>query len=209
MGHVVKHIASGSAYSQNSAGLFIAKADELFAPNRLLLGFAHVSTGAWTTGDYVDDQPPTTPVLTSGAVTHHEGETACASNSCGDYDYLNFSIALPVTDDHTPAEVLIYAVYLEKTAEEARTAGTAFVLLAGPSALGTFVDASWVDSDAFIAVSAIDFAGNESPRSEPYQVNARASGCAIEMHRRRPPAFAAALAILGGLAWARRRTRRR
>jgi hypothetical protein len=62
------------------------------------------------------------------------------------------------------------------------------------------LDPSWVDSDAFIAVSAIDFAGNESPRSEPYQVNARASGCAIEMHRRRPPAFAAALAILGG--WA-------
>jgi hypothetical protein len=105
--------------------------------------------------------------------------------------------------------VLIYFVYLEKTAEEARTASTAFVLLAGPHALSTFVDASWTDSDAFITVSAIDFAGNESPRSEPYQVNARASGCAIEMHRRRPPAVAAMLAIFSVLAWLRRQNGRR
>ena len=76
---------------------------------------------------------------------------------------------------HLPI-VLVYAVYLEKSADEARTATTPFALISGlppsdPVDLLTYVANSWIDSNAYIAVSAMDFAGNESPRSAPFLVN--------------------------------------
>jgi hypothetical protein len=205
MGHLVRRIAAGSGYFPKSAGLYIAKPDELLAPNRMLIGIGNTGMAGYTTGDYVDEQPPAAPVLTSGAITHHDGETACTSNSCGEYDYLNFSLAPRAQDDHT--ESVTYAVYLERSAEEARTATTAFALLTG-GYMGTFVDAAWVDSDAFIAVSAIDFAGNESPRSEPLQISG-SGGCAIQTRRHHRPVVGIALLACGILAWVRRRTRRR
>jgi hypothetical protein len=206
MGHVVRRIATGSGYFPKSAGLYIAKPDELLAPHRMFIGFGNRSVPAYTTADYVDEQPPAAPVLTSGAITHHDGETACSSDSCGEYDYLNFSIATSVQDDHKPTEMVTYAVYLERSAEQARTASTAFALLTGHT--GTFVDAAWVDSDAFIAVSAIDFAGNESPRSEPLQVSG-SGGCAIQTRRHHRPVVGITLIALAILAWVRRRTGRR
>jgi hypothetical protein len=205
-GHLVRRIATASGYFPKAAGLYIAKPDELLAPNRMLIGIGNARMGGYTTGDHVDEHPPAAPVLTSGAITHHDGDTACTSDSCGEYDYLNFSLAPSIKDDHTPTEILTYAVYLERSAEQARTASTAFALLTGHT--GTFVDASWIDSDAFIAVSAIDSAGNESPRSEPLRVSG-SGGCAIQTHRHHRPVVGIALFAFGILAWVRRRTRRR
>ena len=43
------------------------------------------------------------------------------------------------------------------------------------------VDDTWMDRDAFIAVSALDHAGNESERSEPFRVNAASGeGCSVK-----------------------------
>ena len=79
-------------------------------------------------------------------------------------------------------------------------------MLLSDGSLSQFIslDHDWADADAFISVSAFDIAGNESPRSEPYQVNAAASGCAVSLHHRRSSVSVTALLALAGLAWARR-----
>ena len=101
----------------------------------------------YTTGDYVDDKPPSAPRVTSGAVTHYD-----QTDSCREHTSLEFTIAEPATDDHAPAELLTYAVYLRnlptKRAPRRRRSSCAL----RPNALATFFrDASWVGADAYIA----------------------------------------------------------
>jgi hypothetical protein len=81
-------------------------------------------------------------------------------------------------------------------------------LLLSDGSLSQFIhlDHDWAGADAFISVSALDMAGNESPRSEPYQVNSAASGCAVSFHHRRSSVSITALLALAGLACARRRS---
>jgi hypothetical protein len=67
----------------------------------------------------------------------------------------------------------------------------------------------WADSDAYVSVSALDWAANESPRTEPAQINSSGIGCAFRLPRRHRSTMAISLATLTALAWWRRATRRR
>jgi len=216
LARVERRIAKMTFATPKPSTLYIAKTAEPL-PSHLTLALGTASGLKVTTGDYIDDQPPSAPRVVSGALTHSDGgSTACSQSSCGDSDSLDLSIVGPSSDDHAAAELVTYAVYLEKSADEARTTATPFVLLQAPPSpsaggygLHVSVDASWTDSDAYIAVSALDLAGNESARSEPFQVNASGVGCAVQTRRRHPPFVSMTLAATAVLAWARRRTRRR
>jgi hypothetical protein len=184
---------------------FVVKTDALLAPHRMLANPDRTRT--YITADYVDNQPPTAPTVTGGALVWRAAFATCPATVS-----LEFTIAEPATDDYAPAETLAYAVYLATSAEAAATASTPYVLLAGPSAL-PFIMGSWSEDDsAYITVSAMDFAGNESPRSAPVLVhqgtNTTACACAIPMHRGNGTTAAAGLALLAMLATVRRRARR-
>ena len=79
-----------------------------------------------------------------------------------------------------------------------------------PELFYAFVARSWADAPSYIAVSAIDFAGNESPRSKVFALNIdNGGGCGCHLQRTHRPAAALPLATLAMLAWARRRARPR
>jgi hypothetical protein len=217
MGHVVRRIVERSRDSvATPTSLFMAKPDELLPLNSDITVSDGRTTTSVTVGDYVDDAAPETPRITSGSIQHIEGPSGCdkEEDSCGSGPWtdLQFTIAEHANDDHTPAERATYAIYLERSAAEARAATMPFVLLRSPMLLSDgsllhaiSVDHDWADADAFISVSALDMAGNESPRTEPYRVNAATNGCAVSLHRRRSSVSVAVLLGLVGLAWARRR----
>jgi hypothetical protein len=214
-GRVVKRIAKIAP--ESTVGAFLLKTDEPLPAGIELTVAPFKIPGTYKTGDYVDDQAPAAPRVTSGAITHYDLSSGCGAETetCGssEYNYLSFDIAELVADDHAPANGVTYAVYLERTAEEARTASTALVLFGrsngAPLTFGTYVDASWEGEDAFITVSALDAAANESPRSEPFQVSRSEGGCAIRLQRAHRPTIATLFAALAVLGWARRRRRRR
>jgi hypothetical protein len=216
MGHAVRRILQRAPDSgATPKSLFIAKPIELLPLNGAFTISNGTTTTTFTVGDYVDDAPPETPRITGGAVKHYELSGCEKEDSCGSgpWTYLEFAIAEHPKDDHTAAERVTYAVYLERSA---RAATMPFQLLRRPLLLSDgslsqniSLDNDWADADAFISVSAFDIAGNESPRSEPHQVNAAASGCAISWHRRRSWVSVTALLALAGLAWVRRGARDR
>jgi hypothetical protein len=205
MGHVVKAIG-------NRPGTFVAKPDEPMPAHLVIL-----SGGAQSAiGDYLDEAPPDTPQIIESSVRHDDGGEGCAggASSCAGFTNLGVTLSAPAKDDHTPAERIAYLVYLERSAETTRTTRTPFALV---SAAGTInqatlfvsLDPSWADSDAFVSVSAIDWAGNESPRTEPYQANSSGIGCAVSLSRRYRPRFSIIFATLTALACLRKWKRRR
>lgn len=191
---------------KNRPGVFIAKPDEPLPPN-----FQIQSGGdSLTTGDYLDEVPPDTPSVTESIVRYEDRR----ASSCFGLTSLGVTLAEPAKDDHAPAGRVAYAVYLEKSADAARTTPTPFAVVSesytiNATTLVVTLDASWADSDAFVSVSAIDWAANESPRTEPRQANSSGSGCAVSLPCKRRPTVAIALAMLTGLALARRTKRRR
>jgi hypothetical protein len=219
MGHVVRRIVQRTPYSEPApTSMFIAKSDELLPLNGEITISDGGATTGFTVGDYVDDAPPETPRIAGGSIEHLDGASGCdkEDDGCGNgpSTYLQFAIAEHAKDDHTAVQRVSYAVYLERSAGEARAATMPFLLLHSPVVFGDgplsqiiSLSHDWADADAFISVSALDMAGNESPRTEPYQVNAAESGCAVSLHRRRSSVSVIALLALAGLAWARRGAR--
>ena len=211
MGRVMRPIYSAS---EHSLGLlyptFIVKTDELLPPGRPVSPVDNVLRPVYATGDYVDETPPKAPEIVDALIQHQ-----AAGGTCPATTGLGVTLAGPVTDDHTPSGLLAYAIYLEKTAAEAISAKTAFALIAqmspatNPEQLHVFVAHAWKDAQAFVAVSAIDFAGNESQRSNVFEISGggAADGCACQMQQRRDPTIAVVLPLLMMVAWARRRTR--
>jgi hypothetical protein len=205
MGRVLKGIGS-------KTGKFIAKPDEPLSPRFEIQSGGH----QFTTGDYLDEAAPAVPQVTAGRVHYDDNDGGgCESvSSCAGLTSLIVTLAEPAKDDRAPRAAVAYAIYLEKSADAARTTPTPFALVSemgavnDPSLVVT-LDASWADSDAFVSVAAIDWAANESPRTEPQQVNSSGSGCALRLPRSHRSTFAIALAMVTGLAWVRRRTRRR
>jgi hypothetical protein len=131
----------------------------------------------YSTSDYVDETPPEQPIIASGALTFHDGTQGCAEDSCGDYTSITFELEHLVSDDHARPDDIVYALYLGETKDEVITATTPYAYL---REFHLFVDDSWVDRDAFIAISALDHAGNESARSDALRVNAQESeGCSV------------------------------
>jgi len=212
MGHVVRPIYNAS---EPSVGLllptFIVKTGELLPPGRPVSPVDKVLP-VYTTGDYVDETSPTAPEIVDGLIQHQAGEAA--GGPCPATTGLAVTLAGPVTDDHTPSGLLAYAVYLEKTAIEAASAKTAFALIqmssaTNPEQLHAFVAHAWKDAPAYLAVSAIDFAGNESQRSNVFEISrgGATNGCACQMQQRRASTIAVVLPLLMMVAWARRWTR--
>jgi hypothetical protein len=207
MGRAVKGI-------KNRPGAFVAKLDEPLAPN-----FQIQSGGSqWITGDYLDEVPPEMPRITASEVHHYdEDQGGCGSgavSSCDGMTNLNVTLAGPAKDDRAPVGGVTYAIYLEKSADAARTTPAPFALVSesgtiSATTLFLSLDASWADSDAFVSVSAVDWAANESPRSEPYPANSNGSGCTVSLPRRHRPTVAVTFAMLAALAWGRRIGRRR
>jgi hypothetical protein len=196
----------------NRPGTFIAKPDEPM-PAHFMIQSGGIQS---TTGDYLDETPPVAPRIMDSSVEHDDSGEGCAggASSCAGLTSLIVTLAERVKDDHVPAGRLAYFIYLEKSADAARTTHTPFAIVSelGAVNMATLVltlDPSWADSDAFVSVSAIDWAANESPRTEPHQANASGIGCAVSLPRQHRPKLATGLAMLTGLAWARRWRRRR
>ncbi|WP_437931866.1 hypothetical protein WMF37_22275 [Sorangium sp. So ce291] len=158
------------------------------------------------TSDVIDDSAPSAPVLASGDVEFHANEPACGASSCGDMTTLTFDLETPGEDDHSPAEALVYAVYVGFTPEQARSKVQPDAWLESDS-MFLYVDEDHVGRDVYIAVSAIDEAGNESERSEVLQVEHEASGCAFA--RSSTPKAALVMLLLAALAPLRRAARKR
>jgi hypothetical protein len=132
----------------------------------------------YRTSDYLDETPPERPSIATGALIFHDGTQGCGQDSCGDYTSLSFELERPVSDDRALAENMVYALYFGESEAEVRTASTPYAFVWG---FGLNVDNTWMDRDAFIAVSALDHAGNESARSEPFRVNAGSDGgCSVQ-----------------------------
>lgn len=157
------------------------------------------------TSAVIDDAAPSAPVLARGDVEFHANEPACGMSSCGDMTTLTFELAAPSEDDHTPAEALVYAVYVGFSPAQARTKAQPDAWLDGDAML-LYVDEDHVGRDVYITVSAIDEAGNESERSEVLQVEHEASGCAFA--RRSTPKAALVMLLLAVVAPLRRAARR-
>ncbi|HMJ55839.1 MAG TPA: hypothetical protein VK540_27395 [Polyangiaceae bacterium] len=167
-----------------------------------------------TTGDYLDEAPPAAPQIVDSIVRPDDGGEGCGGGAiiCEGMTNLGVTLAAPAQDDHAPAGRVAYLVYLERSADAARTTRTPFALVRerGINATTLYVplDESWVDSDAFVSVSAIDWAGNESPRTEPHPAHSNGVGCAVSLPGKHRPRVAIGLAMLTGLAWIRRWNRR-
>ena len=160
-------------------------------------------------GDYMDDQAPTAPQTLSGSIEFNED--GCGTSSCGEYTELRVAIE-PASDDHAPPLALVYAVYLATSKAKAATAPVPEILLEvsefGDPSLWTLLDDKWSDSEAWLSISALDAAGNESPRTEPIRVNSESGGCTLGT-RRRGGGFQLAAFVLAACAAVMRRVAKR
>jgi MYXO-CTERM domain-containing protein len=103
------------------------------------------------------------------------------------------------SDVHTPFDRLVYAVYTGATREEAMDSPEPKALYLGYWEI-PYLRLPWV------AVSVLDQAGNESPRSEAVEITHPASGCSATGHGSGHPG--PTLAALGLLLFAMRRRQR-
>jgi hypothetical protein len=191
---------------------FLIQPDELLAPGAMVVPRGRQDPPVYTVGDYVDEQPPSAPVI-GNAQLHVE----TADNMCDIAASLAFDVTGAPADDHAPSHQLAYAVYLGKSAVEASTAPRAFVVgrpeppVTRISTL-SFRKEPWKDPPTYVAVSAMDFAGNESARSNAIAINGDdegASSCAFHRGGARAPAGAIYASALALLARVRRRNRSR
>jgi MYXO-CTERM domain-containing protein len=157
------------------------------------------STTTYEVDEVIDVTPPSRPTVEGGEVTFHRGTTrdGCSTteSSCGDYTDVTIDI-VQAEDEHTPQGQLTYAVYVGYTAEEARQEQEITHLLFPSPTLWTLTLEPLSAADVYVAVSAIDMAGNESERSEPVKINdqpKKDDGCTVS----RPSPSSSTLALLG------------
>ena len=110
------------------------------------------------TTDAIDTEPPSSIELSS----------ISTGGPCG---MLDVSVDVWSSDDHTPRERLVYAVYGGATYEEA---------MQSTSRIALYRYIGYIDRPGphWLSISVLDQAGNESPRSEPLEVIDANSGCA-------------------------------
>jgi hypothetical protein len=156
-------------------------------------------------GDFIDDQAPSPPVI-HGADMAVEEDPACGASSCGTFAVVSVALQRG-DDDRTPPEHLTYALYLGSSEGRARSAQRPerFGLMVQEADVSFFADDRWIENDVWLSVASVDFAGNESERTEPVQIHAGSSGCHAG-GRARLASFGWVLAALAGIAL---RTRRR
>lgn len=146
-----------------------------------------LSAGGWAVGDggvrgpsvlnvidYIDTEAPSAPVVGSARDTTSDAPSGCSSTTCGGVP--SFVVRLtPSTDDFTPAERITYAVYIGTTVESASGSLPIEYRIADDGTVDSLtVQNSGIDQ--YVAVQAIDQAGNRSPLSTPVLVVGK-SGC--------------------------------
>jgi hypothetical protein len=130
--------------------------------------------------DYVDETAPSPPAVRGGAVDISEEDGFClAQSSCGTIVALHVDLD-PGQDEHTPRQNLTYAVFVQGSAERARSAElpARLALLAGGQ-VSLFLDEVWAERDVWVSVAALDLAGNPSERTEPMMMHSGSGSCRI------------------------------
>jgi hypothetical protein len=113
----------------------------------------------------------------------------------------------PGPDDHTPIPALTYALYVGASADAARTTSQVerFVLIDSAGEISFNASYDWTESDMFLSVSTLDYAGNESARSAPIQIHSAASGCRIVSRS----SFGSFAWVIAAMTWHMTRRRRK
>lgn len=187
---------------------FVAKPDELLASGDVV-SMHPDSEVVYPVGEYVDEQPPHAPVVHMAWSSSRPPYASCDVISS-----MSFAFTLPGSDDHTPSNLMAYALYWGKSETDVARATHPIAIVASTdtadsSILGIFMGHSREDLSGYAALSAIDFAGNESPRSEIVRIDEPSDG-GVGCNMRRPGGrswAAFTLPALALLAWRRRRTR--
>jgi hypothetical protein len=125
--------------------------------------------------DVIDESPPSGPRITDGRIHRPRGNRGCVAGEgpeCVDIVTLNLGFE-PGDDDTTPPSRMTYILFMGTTRDE--VAG--MELQEGEWLLAADVTHLWfpldfaadVDPD-WVALQAVDQAGNVSPRSEPFRL---------------------------------------
>ncbi|MGB5812157.1 MAG: hypothetical protein WBG86_16595 [Polyangiales bacterium] len=93
------------------------------------------------------------------------------------------------TDDQDSSWELAYAVYVGATKEEAETGSQPSGIWAGGYGIRSKTEGSW------IAISVLDLAGNESPRSNAVEIMSRPAACAANGRGGIPMSFLVAISM--------------
>lgn len=127
-------------------------------------------------GDYTDTTAPEQLRVARGHLS--VSSSGCGEeSSCDDIAFIDVELD-PPSDDHTPSDNLVYAVFLGGTAAEVRDAAEPTQILLTTGGAISLPRTVNPERNLFITIVAIDFAGNVSARSNPFQVH-KADGCAI------------------------------
>ncbi|MDD9934281.1 MAG: hypothetical protein OXT09_11800, partial [Myxococcales bacterium] len=134
---------------------------------------------SFVVGEVLDERAPDAPVLMDGAMRAHDGETGCATDSCGDFATVSFALS-PPSDNHSPPGNLVYAIYFGRDPAGARSASEPVALVPRDGGeIFSFVDFGWGEGDVYATVTALDMAGNESERSAVMKVYDEGGPCAV------------------------------
>jgi hypothetical protein len=133
----------------------------------------HVDGFALTTTDAIDEAPPSAPDLLSAGL-HYLGDTGCGRDTTGCNGTDLILRIEPATDDQTAAEHLSYALFGGATADEAAAATSPLRLLLASPAEPTESLEIWEPLEPemveWVALAAVDQAGNLSARTAPVRV---------------------------------------
>lgn len=113
----------------------------------------------------VDDTPPPAPTVGEVYYDSNESSGGCGRNEPGvGAHYPQLSVAVQnLVDDLTPSERITLAFYSGETAGEAQTTDEYIRMARHPGGRALIPAAA-----EWFTVTAIDLAGNESPRSDPF-----------------------------------------
>jgi hypothetical protein len=193
----------------------VVKPSQALPANTTLHAFRWGSySDAYQTTSVIDEVAPSRPEVVSGSLSFHDGTGACNSDSCGDYTSVSVELAATSSDDVSTSDRLVYVLYLGASPDEVKTTTRATSLhrasdVAYDLALWQLVDDAWIDRDVYVAVAALDQAGNLSERSAPVRIHAGDSGGCTVMRRSGQAGFGyASLGATLVLAWWRRSRRR-
>jgi hypothetical protein len=128
--------------------------------------------------DLIDETPPSAPELTSARVHVFEyRDSGCGCTivepSCTGLETLYLTIA-PAEDDYSARERITYALFAGSTSGEAAAATWPLRLLTGWGDDETELSMSWglhdTDDVEWVAIAAVDQAGNMSARTMPVRL---------------------------------------
>jgi hypothetical protein len=141
------------------------------------------------TTDKIDSEPPTAVEVLDATW-----------NECG--TALEVDLEEPPSDDQTPAEHLVYAVYSGTTAEQAASNRQPTGIWRGNYYLTIY------SSDPWVAISVLDYAGNESSRSKSIEVMSASSTSSCAASGPKHESVSATILALLLCAWVGTRTTR-